>query len=206
MNLNTLVIDCSDGLNLAVYSLKTGQWSFFKGASKSDTVLIEIDRLLKSAGLKPSDLHVVGVGVGPGSFTGIRVAVSVAKGFFAANDLRARGAKSLKLIKFDSFEKMKEKGKFKIVDGFSSFVYVRTDSEGDRCVDVSELKLEIKPKDVVVCDEWVYNKIGKGRWVSPKNSLMEVAKAKIDNKEFVSVGELEPKYLRASQAELNLKH
>jgi tRNA threonylcarbamoyladenosine biosynthesis protein TsaB len=49
-------------------------------ATHSETVLPEIDRLLRSCGLGPADVHALVVGAGPGSFTGVRIAASFAKG------------------------------------------------------------------------------------------------------------------------------
>ena len=43
-----------------------------------------IDRALKQAGLTPSQIDRLAVGIGPGSYTGIRVALSVAQGWHAA--------------------------------------------------------------------------------------------------------------------------
>ncbi len=47
--------------------------------SHSTTLLLSIDACLKKIGLTPRDLDCLGVGVGPGSFTGIRIAVSTAR-------------------------------------------------------------------------------------------------------------------------------
>ncbi len=44
-----------------------------------DDLLPAIDRLYKRCGLQPGDTGVVGVSVGPGGFTGLRIAVSTAK-------------------------------------------------------------------------------------------------------------------------------
>ncbi len=44
-----------------------------------DMLMPAIDRLVRSAGLKPSDIRMVAVSVGPGGFTGLRVAVATAK-------------------------------------------------------------------------------------------------------------------------------
>ena len=49
-------------------------------ATHSETVLPEIAGLLEASGLVPSDLEAVIVGAGPGSFTGVRIAASLAKG------------------------------------------------------------------------------------------------------------------------------
>ncbi len=49
-------------------------------ATHSETVLPEIDRLMITTGVSPEDLTAVVVGSGPGSFTGVRIAASLAKG------------------------------------------------------------------------------------------------------------------------------
>ena len=56
-------------------------------ATHSETVLDEAARLLDRAGLRPRDLEAVVVGSGPGSFTGVRIAASLAKGLCFAHDL-----------------------------------------------------------------------------------------------------------------------
>ncbi|MBR2879424.1 MAG: tRNA (adenosine(37)-N6)-threonylcarbamoyltransferase complex dimerization subunit type 1 TsaB, partial [Oscillospiraceae bacterium] len=50
------------------------------GLTHSCTLLPMAEDLLKNAGLKMSDIDAVAVARGPGSFTGIRIGVSAAKG------------------------------------------------------------------------------------------------------------------------------
>ena len=47
----------------------------------SKYLLPQIDRLLSKYNLRPSDLEAVYVGQGPGSYTGVRIAVTIAKTF-----------------------------------------------------------------------------------------------------------------------------
>ncbi|MCH7590945.1 tRNA (adenosine(37)-N6)-threonylcarbamoyltransferase complex dimerization subunit type 1 TsaB, partial [PVC group bacterium] len=47
----------------------------------SQFILGAVDKLLKDARIKLDDVDVFGVSVGPGSFTGLRVGLSFAKGF-----------------------------------------------------------------------------------------------------------------------------
>lgn len=54
-----------------------------------------VDELLGKAGLRPSDLAVVAVGVGPGSFTGLRIGISYAKGLVFACGAKIVGVPSL---------------------------------------------------------------------------------------------------------------
>jgi len=43
-------------------------------------VLLEVERLLSAAGLRVPDLDLIAVGLGPGSFTGLRIGLAAAKG------------------------------------------------------------------------------------------------------------------------------
>ena len=58
-------------------------------------ITIMIDRLLKDCELEASDLKAVAVSMGPGSYTGLRVGVSAAKGFCMALDLHLISVGSL---------------------------------------------------------------------------------------------------------------
>lgn len=49
-------------------------------ATRSEAVLPEIERLMVRTGLRPAEIDAVVVGSGPGSFTGVRIAASLAKG------------------------------------------------------------------------------------------------------------------------------
>jgi tRNA threonylcarbamoyladenosine biosynthesis protein TsaB len=57
-----------------------------------------LEHLLGQAGLRPADLHVVAVDVGPGLFTGLRVGVAAAKGLAQSLGLRVATATSLEIL------------------------------------------------------------------------------------------------------------
>lgn len=61
-------------------------------------VLPELDMLLKRAGVSKPQLTGVGAGVGPGSYTGLRVGLATAKGLAAALGLPVRGGSTLAAI------------------------------------------------------------------------------------------------------------
>lgn len=67
-------------------------------ATHSETVLPEIHRLLTGCGLEASDLEAVVVGGGPGSFTGVRIAASLAKGICHARGLELYSFSSLAAV------------------------------------------------------------------------------------------------------------
>lgn len=63
--------------------------------SRAVTLLEDIDALLRQAGAHPSDLEGLAVGIGPGSFTGTRIGLAVARGLALARDLPAAGVSTL---------------------------------------------------------------------------------------------------------------
>ena len=67
-------------------------------ATHSEAVLPEIDRLLTGCGLAVQDLQAVVVGGGPGSFTGVRIAASLAKGMCHARGLELFSFSSLAAV------------------------------------------------------------------------------------------------------------
>lgn len=67
-------------------------------ATHSETVLPEVERLLKRCGSGPGELREVVVGSGPGSFTGVRIAASLAKGLCAATGASLRAFSSLAAV------------------------------------------------------------------------------------------------------------
>ena len=79
--MNILTINTSDNTKVIV-GLKLNSKEFKKeeGVKKDrkQEVLQLMDTLLKEHKLKPSDLNSIEVNIGPGSFTGIRVGISVA--------------------------------------------------------------------------------------------------------------------------------
>jgi tRNA threonylcarbamoyladenosine biosynthesis protein TsaB len=54
-----------------------------------------VDELLRKARLRPSDLAAIAVGIGPGSFTGLRIGLSYAKGLVFASGAKIVGVPSL---------------------------------------------------------------------------------------------------------------
>jgi tRNA threonylcarbamoyladenosine biosynthesis protein TsaB len=65
------------------------------GKAHSRTLLPSIDRLLKDNQVEKKDLDAIAVGVGPGSFTGIRVGMSLAKTIAFSFDLQLIGTSTL---------------------------------------------------------------------------------------------------------------
>jgi tRNA threonylcarbamoyladenosine biosynthesis protein TsaB len=69
--------------------------SWDAGRTQTTTVLPAIDALLGDAGITVADLGAIAVATGPGTFTGLRVGVSIAKGLVLARDIPLVGVPTL---------------------------------------------------------------------------------------------------------------
>jgi tRNA threonylcarbamoyladenosine biosynthesis protein TsaB len=64
-------------------------------SSRAVTLLEDVDALLRQGGAHPRDLGALVVGIGPGSFTGLRIGLAVARGLALALDLQGAGISTL---------------------------------------------------------------------------------------------------------------
>ena len=63
--------------------------------SRAQTLLEDVDALLRQAGVHPTDLDRLAVGLGPGSFTGVRIGLAVARGLALSLELPGAGISTL---------------------------------------------------------------------------------------------------------------
>jgi tRNA threonylcarbamoyladenosine biosynthesis protein TsaB len=64
-------------------------------ASRAQTLLEDVDALLRQGGAHPRDLDALAVGIGPGSFTGVRIGLAAARGLALALGLPGAGVSTL---------------------------------------------------------------------------------------------------------------
>ncbi len=79
--MNTLTIESSTDIELLAVTSGGKSFQFVEktGLSHSTDMFINLQSLLVRAGLPIRGIELVGVGTGPGSFTGVRIAVSTAR-------------------------------------------------------------------------------------------------------------------------------
>jgi tRNA threonylcarbamoyladenosine biosynthesis protein TsaB len=63
--------------------------------SRAQLLLEDVDALLRQGGAHPRDLDAVVVGIGPGSFTGVRIGLAAARGLALSLDLSGAGVSTL---------------------------------------------------------------------------------------------------------------
>jgi len=195
------------------------QYSQCSGLTHSRTLLPMAEDMLKNAELKLSDVDLIAVAHGPGSFTGIRIGVSMVKGLAWAAEKACVGVSTLEALAWhgvavggyvcpvmDARRNQVYNAIFKIVDGRP----VRVTE--DRPIALSELAEEIRalnvPMFLVGDGAELTEKFLKEQnlpcVVAPENlrwqSAWGVAMAAMD-KEPGNADSLLPVYMRLSQAE-----
>jgi tRNA threonylcarbamoyladenosine biosynthesis protein TsaB len=99
-----LALDTSTRLaGIALYDGETGLISecCWHSVNRHTTELLPwVARMSQQAGVAAADLRAVAVALGPGSFTGVRVALAAAKGLALANDLTLLGVPTLDVVAY----------------------------------------------------------------------------------------------------------
>lgn len=213
--MNILAIDTSTNyLSIAVLKgVKTV--SFHKDARMRHSILLvpAIAGLLKKAGLKPEDIDYFAVSTGPGSFTGLRIGVTVVKGMAYAMNKRVIAVPTLDVIAGNALS-------FKgvvcpVLDARKGKVYAciyRSDGKGIKKIS----KYLLLPMNDLLNKTNKYDKVlflgdvpvpgtGKGKTVSwhPKAvTVARLAMKDILKKRFVKPEDLEPMYLYSRECDI----
>lgn len=179
----------------------------------SEHVLPEVEKVLKRANLGVKDVDVLGVCVGPGSFTGIRIGVALVKGFGFSRDLPCVAFNSFEVIAEQYFLNQKEAEEVVVVlDGLGGFVFVsKLGRYGEvlvepTCMSLAEMAEFIKQNSC----EYVCHEDDKDKFALKSVELTQAAYENVLNRKLlagktVSCAEISPLYLRKSQAEVELE-
>jgi tRNA threonylcarbamoyladenosine biosynthesis protein TsaB len=89
----TLAFDTATGV--ATSALVDGEEVLGERVSRAQTLLEDVDALLRQGGAHPRDLDVLAIGIGPGSCPGVRIGLAVARGLALALDVRGAGVSTL---------------------------------------------------------------------------------------------------------------
>jgi tRNA threonylcarbamoyladenosine biosynthesis protein TsaB len=170
--------------------------------SRAQTLLEDVDALLRQAGAHPSDLDRLAVGLGPGSFTGVRIGLAVARGLALSLDLPGAGVSTLAALAAGAPDAVpvidaKRREVFTLLDGEPRVLTPPdlTVREGDVCVGDGALRYRSQLEE-------------RGAVVPPDDDERHLPRARFHAQlagEPVPVDELEPLYLRVPDADRNLR-
>ena len=179
----------------------------------SEHVLPEVEKVLARANLDVKDIDALGVCVGPGSFTGIRIGVALVKGFGFSRDLPCAIFNSFEIIAEQYFLDNPESLEVVVVlDGLGGYVFVSKLGRGGEilvsptCLSQDEMSQFIKqnPCEYVCFEDDKYKFALKSINVT-KKAYEQILKRKFFEGKVVSCAEIAPLYLRKSQAEVELE-
>ena len=91
------------GISLHEDSRLLGEIKIEVVKTHSGTIIEQIDRLFSWTGKKLEDVKNVLVSVGPGSFTGVRIGISVVKGLFYGRDVDYYGINELEALAYQAY-------------------------------------------------------------------------------------------------------
>ena len=170
--------------------------------SRAQTLLEDVDALLRQGGAHPRDLDGLAVGVGPGSFTGVRIGLAAARGLGLALDLRAAGVSTLDALEAGAPSAVP------VIDARRSEVFALV---GGKPVVLPPAELEVEADTEYVGDgARRYRALieERGGIVPPDDDERHVPRARFHVQlagELRSVDEILPLYLRVPDADRNVR-
>lgn len=183
-------------------ALLSGEELLGERETKAIAVLAAADELLAEAGFSAADLDKIVCGTGPGSFTGIRIGLAVARGLALALDLPLAGVSTLAALQAGA------PGCLPVIDGSRKEVFSLI--EGRPTVTRPE-DLEPAPGTLCVGDGAVrYRAVleAAGADIPPDASELHLVRARFHARlatEFGPADLIEPLYLRIPDAEKALE-
>jgi tRNA threonylcarbamoyladenosine biosynthesis protein TsaB len=102
--------------------------------SRPRSVLEDIDAIHREAGIEPTELDAIAVGTGPGSFTGVRIALATARALAFGLDLPTAGVSTLDALAAGA------PGAVPVIDAKRGEIFALLDGE-PRCLKPDELEL-----------------------------------------------------------------
>lgn len=198
-------------LMTADLALETNKKTYFKTldakAKHSENVLKNIDELCTEAQIDVLDVETVAVVTGPGSFTGLRIGVAIAKALGCVKkDLNFISLSSLEFMAYTIAKQKMCHGNFTcIINALSGNYFVAEFDKGgkriseDRMIAESELSY-YKNLFALAGD----TQLGAKEITLSAQMLLDFAKEKEAEKAYITLESLLPVYIRPSQAEDNL--
>lgn len=216
-----LGIDTSTNVGtVAIYSDTKGtlgEISVNINKTHSENIMVMIDELFKLTNTTINDIDKIAVSIGPGSFTGIRIGVAVAKGLASATNCKIVGVNELDVIAGNStsneceicsiIDARKERGYYCTFKYENGILKQLEDYKVGELREFLETRKEIRTvylgDGAINYKNLISNIVGENGLFSPKSLNLPrasvVAELGINNED--NLYTMEPIYLSKSQAE-----
>jgi tRNA threonylcarbamoyladenosine biosynthesis protein TsaB len=195
-----LILGFDTATDVATSALVDGDKVLGERASRAVTLLEDVDALLRQAGARAADLEGLAVGLGPGSFTGTRIGLSVARGLALALDLRAAGVSTLAALAAGA------PGAIAVIDARRGEVFV-AGLDGKRPLVLRPDEIALAPGSVCVGDgalRYVETLTARGLVVPPADDERHSVRARFHAllaRDFGAADDIQPLYVRAPDAD-----
>ena len=178
----------------------------------SERVLSTIDILLKYLNIEISDIDIFVAGIGPGSFTGIRIGISIIKGFAAVSHKSTVGISSLDALAME----YKNSGDFySFIEGRKDEVFIaKFRRHNNKIIEKLDdykvakkhtIKINSNNSIGIFKDNYFSNLANKGNLFAHNFGILGFYKyTQVENSEILSCNNLIPLYLKKSDAETNI--
>ena len=216
-----LGIDTSTNVgSVAIYSDTKGtlgEISVNINKTHSENIMVMIDELFKLTNTTINDIDKIAVSIGPGSFTGIRIGVAVAKGLASATNCKIVGVNELDIIAGNStsneceicsiIDARKERGYYCTFKYENGILKQLEDYKVGELREFLETRKEIRTvylgDGAINYKNLISNTVGENGLFAPKSLNLPrasvVAELGINNED--NLYTMEPIYLSKSQAE-----
>ncbi len=189
-----LILAFDTATDLATSALVADGVTLGERVTRPQSLLADVDALLAEAGVVPADLTGIVVGTGPGSFTGTRIGLSVARGLALSLDVPVAGISTLAALAAAA------PNAFPVIDARRGEVFVL----GPRAVRPEDVV--IPPGSICIGDGAARYRdvlVERGAEVPPDDSELHLPRASLHASLASSFGpadEVEPVYVREPDA------
>lgn len=193
------------------------------GIRHSEILVPTMDDVMLKAGWRLKNVDLIAVGIGPGSFTGLRIAVSTVKGFLAVIDAKVVGVPAMDAIVRNAPEDKKTVAPFLDArkEKVYSCIYKREDGGFKRKSDyllsgVDDLLARLEEKVFFFgdgiekykeqLDDNTYAEYsGEVDWYPRASNIARLGVIKASRGELSSAEEIDPMYLHAKECNITQK-
>lgn len=174
------------------------------GQDLSKEALPEIDKLFKKAKLNPKDINRIVVVNGPGSFTGIRIGITIAKTYAWALNLDIITVNALEAMSISCEEKINH---VPILDARRGYVFAAIyDKDSNIILKPQHILLEELQKELNKIDEYIVisnDEIDEFEDIYKYDPNISKIVEKVNNRKPINPHAVNPEYLKLTEAEEN---